>query len=113
MEVKNNYHECLTNLACSIRKYFDLDYKHNTLSYIDEVLEKEKPKNVVIILCDGMGSNILDRTLNYGDFLLEHKFLLYQNPYPFLIVDKYVQSRAVLFPLLFPCLLFHTHHKNW
>jgi len=29
MKVKNNYNECLTNLACSIRKYFGLDYKHN------------------------------------------------------------------------------------
>lgn len=73
MEVKNNYHECLTNLACSIRKYFGLDYKHNTLSYIDEILEKIQPKNIVTILCDGMGANILDRTLNYGDFLLENK----------------------------------------
>ena len=34
MIVKNNYNECLTNLACSIRKYFDLDYKHKTLLYI-------------------------------------------------------------------------------
>ena len=39
MLVKNNYNECLTNLACSIRKYFGLDYKHNTLKYIDD-LEK-------------------------------------------------------------------------
>lgn len=73
MEVKNNYNECITNLACSIRKYFKLEYKHNTLSYIDDILEKEHPKNVVTILCDGMGANILERTLNYGDFLLEHK----------------------------------------
>ena len=28
MLVRNNYEECLTNLACSIRKYFELDYKH-------------------------------------------------------------------------------------
>ena len=73
MVVKNDYNECLTNLACSIRKYFNLGYQHNTLSYIDKILEEEKPKNVVTILCDGMGANILDRTLNYGDFLLEHK----------------------------------------
>lgn len=31
MNVKNNYNECITNLACSIRKYFELEYKHNTL----------------------------------------------------------------------------------
>ena len=73
MVVKNDYNDCLTNLACSIRKYFNLEYKHKTLSYIDEILAKEKPENVVTILCDGMGANILDRTLNYGDFLLEHK----------------------------------------
>lgn len=55
MLVKNNYNECLTNLACSIRKYFGLDYNHNTLNYIDELLEVKKPKNIVTILCDGMG----------------------------------------------------------
>ena len=63
MTVKNNYKECLTNLACSIRKYFDLEYKHNTIDYIDKILTENKPKNVVTILCDGMGSNIIDRVL--------------------------------------------------
>jgi len=73
MEVKNNYNECLTNLACSIRKYFDLDYKHNTLDYIDKVLEEYKPKNVVTILCDGMGSNIMDRMLDKDAFLIKNR----------------------------------------
>lgn len=63
MLVKNNYKECLTNLTCSIRKYFELDYKHNTLDYIDKLLEEKQPKNVVVILFDGMDSRILDRTL--------------------------------------------------
>lgn len=72
MEIKNNYQECLTNLACSIRKYFNLDYKHNTIDYIDKLLEEYKPKNVVTILCDGMGYNILKRTLNENDFLIKN-----------------------------------------
>lgn len=46
MYVKNNYNECITNLACSIRKYFELDYHHNTLSYVDELLEKNNPKTL-------------------------------------------------------------------
>lgn len=50
MEVRNNYNECLTNLACSIRKYFELEYKHNTIDYIDKILNENKPKNVVTIL---------------------------------------------------------------
>lgn len=73
MLVKNNYNECITNLACSIRKYFDLDYKHNTLSYVDKLLEEKQPKNVVVMLFDGMGSRILDRTLNKNDFFMKNK----------------------------------------
>lgn len=73
MIVKNNYNECLTNLACSIRKYFGLEYKHNTLSYIDKLLEDKKPKNIVTILCDGMGSNIMDRILTNDSFLIKNR----------------------------------------
>ena len=73
MIVKNNYNECLTNLACSIRKYFGLDCKHNTLSYIDSLLEEYKPVNVVTVLCDGMGSNILDRTLDKDSFFIKNR----------------------------------------
>lgn len=74
MKVKNNYDECITSLACSIRKYFDLDFRHKTLKYIDEILEKEKPKNVVVILYDGMGSRIIDRQLNKEDFFIKNKY---------------------------------------
>ena len=73
MKVKNNYNECLTNLACSIRKYFDLDCKHNSLDYIDKILDEYKPKNVVTILCDGMGSNIMDRMLSKDAFLIKNR----------------------------------------
>ena len=48
MIVKNNYNECLTNLACSIRKYFELEYHHNTLDYVDKILETSKPKKISI-----------------------------------------------------------------
>ncbi len=82
MIVKNDYNECLTNLACSIRKYFGLDYKHNTLSYIDSLLEKYKPKNVVTILCDGMGSNILDRTLSKDSFFIRNKLKSISTVFP-------------------------------
>ncbi|MDD3341671.1 MAG: alkaline phosphatase family protein [Bacilli bacterium] len=73
MQVRNNYQECLTNLACSIRKYFGLEYVHNTLEYIDKILEERKPKNVVTILFDGMGSRILDRTLSQDSFLIQNR----------------------------------------
>lgn len=74
MKVKNNYQECITNLACSIEKYFGLTPRHNTLSYIDNLLEEKKPENVVVILFDGLGSRILDRNLLENAFLRKNKY---------------------------------------
>lgn len=82
MQVKNNYNETLTNLACSIRKYFDLEYKHNTLEYIDKILEVRKPKNVVIILFDGMGSNIIDKVLPQDSFFIKHRIKTITTVFP-------------------------------
>ncbi|MBE6161358.1 MAG: alkaline phosphatase family protein [Firmicutes bacterium] len=82
MEVRNNYKECLTNLACSIRKYFELEYKHNTLDYIDKILSEYNPKNVVTILCDGMGSIILDRMLDKDSFLVRNRIKTITTVFP-------------------------------
>ncbi len=73
MRVKNNYNKCLTNLACSIQKYFVLNTKHNSIEYIDNLLNEKQPKNVVVILFDGMGSRILDRTLDKNSFFIKNK----------------------------------------
>ena len=73
MLVKNNYNECLTNLACSIQKYFGLNTRHNSIEYIDKLLNEKQPKNVVLMLFDGMGSKILDRTLDENSFFIKNK----------------------------------------
>lgn len=73
MQIKNNYNECITNIACSIRKYFGLEYHHNTIPYIDKILEKHNPTNIVVILFDGMGSRILDKTLSPEAFFIQNK----------------------------------------
>lgn len=82
MFVKINYNECLTNLACSIRKHFGLKYDHNTLPYVDEILEKNNPKNVVTILLDGMGSNIIDALLGFDSFLVNHRIKSIYSVFP-------------------------------
>ena len=83
MKVKNNYNECITNFACSIRKHFGLEIKHNTIDYVDKILNDYNPKNVVTILCDGMGSNIMDAVLGYSDsFLLDHKLKTITTVFP-------------------------------
>lgn len=66
--LKPNYEECITNLACSILKYFEVPYKHNTIKEVDKMLESN-PKNVVVILFDGMGYNLINRILKEDSFL--------------------------------------------
>ena len=68
-ETYPDYNDCLTNVACSILKYFEVPYKHNTISDIDLILERNNPKNVVLILYDGMGYNLVNRILDKNDFL--------------------------------------------
>lgn len=63
-----NYEECITNIPCSVLKYFGLDAKHNTIKEIDEEL-KSNPKNVVVMLFDGMGYNLINRILDENTFL--------------------------------------------
>ena len=99
MKVKNNYNECLTNLACSIRKYFDLDYNHNTLEYIDKILEEKQPKNVIVMLFDGMGSRILDRTLPQDSFFIKNKYKDITTVFPATTTAATISMRSGLNPV--------------
>ena len=53
-----DYNNCCVNLMSSIAKHFNIDTKHNTLSIVDKELTKIY-KNVVVLLLDGLGQNIL------------------------------------------------------
>lgn len=64
-----DYQNSIVNVACTIRKYFGLNYIHNT---IDRILEEKQPRNVVVILFDGMGFKLLKEKLPSYNFLLEH-----------------------------------------
>lgn len=99
MKIKNNYNECITNLACSIRKYFDLEYHHNTISYIDNMLEEHNPSNVVVILFDGMGSKILERTLPNNSFLIKNKYKEITTVFPATTTAATTSMRTGLNPI--------------
>lgn len=112
MIVKNNYNECLTNLACSIRKYYGLEYKHNTLNCIDKILEEKHPKNVVTILCDGMGSNIMDRTLPSDSFLIKNKLKSITTVFPATTVAATTSMMTGLNPVETGMLGWYMYYKD-
>ena len=68
-----DYEKCLTNLTNSILKYFDIKPYHKTLKELDKVLEENNYDNVVLLIYDGMGSNIMDRNLDEKSFLRINK----------------------------------------
>ena len=112
MIVKNNYNECITNFACSIRKYFGLDFKHNTLDYIDKILNEYKPKNVVTILCDGMGSNIMDRMLPNDSFLIRNRLKKITTVFPATTVAATTSMETGLNPCETGMLGWHMYYKD-
>lgn len=112
MIVKNNYNECLTNLACSIRKHFNLSYNHNTIEFVDKILEEKKPKNVVTILYDGMGANILKRTLNENDFLVKNMKKSITTVFPATTVAATTSMVTGLNPIETGMIGWNTYYKD-
>ena len=80
--MKIDYDNSLTNLTNSMLKYFDCKTHHESLEIIDKILEEDKPKNVVLILCDGMGSKILYYNLNEDSFLRKNKYADISSVFP-------------------------------
>lgn len=67
-----DYNNCLTNVTNSILKYFNITTYHQTLKELDEFLTKDY-KNIVLLLYDGMGANLLERNNRQNSFLNHHK----------------------------------------
>ena len=97
MKVLNDYNKCLTNYACSIRKYFGLEYKHNTIKEVDDLLEKYKPRNVITFLFDGMGTYVLNRT--DAEFFKENKLMDLHSVFPATTVACTTSVRTGLNPV--------------
>ena len=70
---KINYDNSLTSLACSIEKYFELKPLHKTMPYVDRILQQKRPKNVVLLLIDGLGSRTMEKILDKDSFLMKNK----------------------------------------
>ena len=62
-----NYEHSILNTISSIIKYYNVDTPHSTLKSLDEKLSK-KYKNIVLIILDGMGSQILNSLSPEGYF---------------------------------------------
>ena len=55
-----NYEHCILNTITSILKYYKVETNHKSLESLDEIL-KNKYKNIVFIVLDGLGEHILNK----------------------------------------------------
>lgn len=77
-----DYKNSIVNLSNSILKYFEIPTYHETLKDIDDLLKNNKYQNVVLFLCDGLGSKNLDDYLNQSDFLRKSKLRDIESVFP-------------------------------
>jgi len=67
-----DYNNCLVNLSNSLLKYYGVKPYHDSLSKLDEYLNRDY-KNIVLILYDGFGSNLIKNKLGKDSFLYKNK----------------------------------------
>lgn len=78
--IQPDYNNSILNLITSILKYYNVKSKYNSLPEIDEMLNKDY-NNVVLLILDGMGENILNE-LNENDLFRKNRIRTITSVYP-------------------------------
>jgi predicted AlkP superfamily pyrophosphatase or phosphodiesterase len=93
-----DYNDSIVNLACSILKYFGADSEHSTLKEVDELL-KDNYKNVVVLLLDGLGTDILKYHLSENSFFRKNLLKEYSSVFPPTTTSATTSMESGLTPL--------------
>lgn len=76
-----DYENGLVNLISSILKHYGVEPYHSTLPTLDIILKKDY-KNIVLMLFDGMGTDILNHHLQRKSYLRKHFQLSLSSVFP-------------------------------
>lgn len=71
----------ITSVACSILNHYDILPSNPGNPYLDNIL-KDAPRNVVLLLLDGLGQNILMEHLPEDSFLRRHQTASLSSVFP-------------------------------
>lgn len=93
-----DYANCCVNIMNSVAKHFSLTPTHRTLPVLDAELSKNY-KNVVVMLLDGFGQNLLMERLPFDAFLRQHFVEELSAIYPSSTVPATVSFKTGLTPL--------------
>ena len=76
------YDESILSYVSSIRDYFGLSSSYKPNRKFQELLKKEKPNKVFLILIDGMGANTIEKHLDKESFLRRNMMYKVQTVFP-------------------------------
>lgn len=76
------YDESILSYVSSIRDYFGLASSYKPNQKFSNLLNKEKPNKVFLILVDGMGANLVERYLDNDSFLRKNLLYKVQTVFP-------------------------------
>lgn len=108
-----DYTNSITNLSCSVLHYFGVEnLKHNTIVELDSILEERKPRNVVIMLFDGMGTSILDKHISKNSFIQKRIIKPISSTFPPTTVAATTAINTALTPLETGWLGWITYYKE-
>ncbi len=93
-----DYDNCIANFACSILKHFGAEPLNPSLPLADSLLER-RFKNVVVILLDGMGNNIIEANLEPNGFFRSRLAGTYSSVFPPTTVAATTAMDSGLFPV--------------
>ena len=77
-----DYDNCIAGIPNSVLKSMGLEPGRRTLELLDRHLEGRSYENVVVILLDGMGKNIMDANLSKDGFFASHLAGTFSSTFP-------------------------------
>lgn len=77
-----DYDNCIAGIPNSVLKSMGLEPGRRTLELLDRHLEGRSYENVVVILLDGMGKNIMDANLSEDGFFASHLAGTFSSTFP-------------------------------
>lgn len=75
-----DYNNSILNVITSILKFYEVDTPYNSIKKLDEILSKST-ENIVFIILDGMGSNLLN-SISPNNFFVKNKISNVTSVYP-------------------------------
>ena len=92
-----SYGSCLANLGCSVLSHFGIEPPNTTYPPMDRLLAKNY-KNVVVMLFDGMGTNIIEKHLSPEGLFRRSTVCSLSSVFPPTTVPATVAIRSGLYP---------------